>query len=166
MKEDLSYETKNMGDVSTQASTKVIKEKLYKLMNRVCVLLNGKLNGQEDFDTRLSGSTGILVACIRGYIITANVGDSRAILLTEKPDRSLKRKIVFKKRSKSINPRKDSNIESSNDTYNTIFSSYSLSRDLVPSLDIERERILNSGGEVHPSIGKFSIFPKIDFNLF
>ena len=158
-------------EVSTQASSKQETELFYKLMTELSILLNYKLNSQDNFDTQLSGSTGIIVVCMRGQLITANIGDSRAVLVTQKPIKSMKtKKKSLQKRSNSVRKpnsygrkgdlRKGSlSRKSGNGPVNKLVSekklvigSYALSRDLLPSLDCERERILDNGGEVHPSI--------------
>lgn len=67
------------------------EKKLYKLMIQLCIFLNVKLNDQQMFRTNFSGSTGIIVVCLQGKIVTANVGDSRALLITKKPHQRVKK---------------------------------------------------------------------------
>lgn len=69
-------------DLSTNDSLDTENEKMHKLMIQLCIFLNVKLNDQQLFGTRFSGSTGIIVVCMQGKILTANVGDSRALLIT------------------------------------------------------------------------------------
>lgn len=147
-------------EISTQSSSKQESEIYYKLMTELCVVLNYKLNDQTMFDTQLSGSTGIIVACIKNQLVTANIGDSRAVMITEKKKKFVNsKKISLHRRSNSnfvskntisvrkgssrkgsLNNRKYENIRKrlNMDKSETVIGSYALSRDLLPSLDIER----------------------------
>ena len=73
----------------------------------------------------MSGSTGIFIWGVNDKLVSANVGDSRAIML-----------------------QKDQG-----DTFKAV----PLSRDQVPSLPEERERIEAAGGNIRPSKGIFCL---------
>ena len=90
---------------------------------------------KENFDSKNSGTTCVLLFQISKYIICANTGDSRCILI--------KKATV----TKSINLKKILNI-----TYEN------LSKDHKPNNPEEKKRIIEKGGEVHKSkndLGKF-----------
>ena len=90
---------------------------------------------KENFDSKNSGTTCVLLFQISKYIICANTGDSRCILI--------KKATV----TKSINLKKVFNI-----TYEN------LSKDHKPNNPEEKKRIIEKGGEVHKSkndLGKF-----------
>ena len=82
------------------------------------------LSNQQKFDTYTSGTTCILILQIGKNIISANSGDSRAIL-------------IYSLNENNFNNR----------LYNTKI--FPLSLDSKPDLPSEEERIINSGGEVH-----------------
>lgn len=99
-------------------------------MKVTCTRLNKDLNENKIFDTTLNGSTGVLVMVHQGNIISANVGDSRAVLLVkpEKQPSSLPGRVYLRARQLSV--------------------------DMVPELSYERARILKTGGEIRPSFCK------------
>lgn len=76
-------------------------------------------------DTKLSGSTGVLVMAHNKKLICANVGDSRAVLYRMPADE--KAPIEF----------------------------IPMSIDQKPSDPVERQRILSHGGKIHPCRCKF-----------
>lgn len=144
-------------------------------MTQICLVLNLKLGNQSLFSTELSGSTGIIVVCLRGYIVTGNVGDSRAVLIREKQPNMFEsqKKIRLKRRSnsncvrlsgiltgrafnKSSRKRKASENLQNLNKKKTEVTAYALSRDLLPSLDQERQRIFQQGGNIRPSTDPIS----------
>jgi len=59
-----------------------LKELNYQvILTRLCCNLNAQLKSSDGFSTYLSGSTGVISFFFADQIITANVGDSRAVLL-------------------------------------------------------------------------------------
>lgn len=95
----------------------------HELLDSVCTKLNKKLRLSRA-QSFLSGSTGVLLMVHSGKIISANVGDSRAILILR--GRNEKEGVRF----------------------------VELTRDLVPLLVEEKRRILKSGGEIKRVLGK------------
>ena len=52
--------------------------------------MNQLLKLNKRIDSKLSGSTGVMVLLNKTSIVTANVGDSRAAMLVRNPDGTLK----------------------------------------------------------------------------
>lgn len=107
--------------------------------------LNYKLITCNKFDSKLSGSTGVLALVDRNKIVTANVGDSKCVILHRNP------KIFEKKKrfdTEKIN------------VFNCLrfFQIRELTKDHTPENINEKERILQSGGIVRPSMRKFLFF--------
>lgn len=61
---------------------KLCREFFPKLFKKFCLKLNSNLSKNTRINSTLSGSTGVFVWVTPAAIVTANVGDSRAILLT------------------------------------------------------------------------------------
>jgi serine/threonine protein phosphatase PrpC len=59
------------------------------LFNKVCANLNQLLKLNKRIDSKLSGSTGVMVLVNSKVIVTANVGDSRAAKLVKTKDGNL-----------------------------------------------------------------------------
>lgn len=59
---------------------KKIVDNNYNLLSNAFTSCENNLSKEVDFDTRLSGTTSILVICIGEYLICANAGDSRAMM--------------------------------------------------------------------------------------
>lgn len=116
----------NKGDYSKRDDD-FTKENYEELMTSTCIGLNKKLNKCNSFDTMLNGSTGIIVLFHNGNIVSANIGDSRAVLLFQgkKSFKSTPNLLTLKPKAISV--------------------------DQVPEIEGERERILMSGGEIRPS---------------
>jgi len=96
---------------------KIIREIFFELDNEL-------LNNEKLIDINLSGSTCILLIQIGDNIISANIGDSKAILVYE-----------------------DINVSNCADEYNK-YKSIKLSRDCTPYIETEKMRILINGGNV------------------
>ena len=96
---------------------KIIREIFFELDNEL-------LNNEKLIDINLSGSTCILLIQIGDNIISANIGDSKAILVYE-----------------------DMNVSNCADEYNK-YKSIKLSRDCTPYIETEKMRILINGGNV------------------
>lgn len=90
------------------------------LFNSACVKLNKKLKSRRSIESFLSGATGCMVMIHREKIITANIGDSRAVLYQFK----------LGKMHNELAPIR-------------------ITRDHTPTLPGEKKRILNSGGMVY-----------------
>ena len=91
----------------------------YKIIRNIFSETDKYLSIQNIFDTYTSGTTCILILQIGTKLISANIGDSRAIL-----------------------------IYSTNDFYNNT-KIFPLSLDSKPDLPLEMKRIITCGGEVH-----------------
>ena len=96
---------------------KIIREIFFELDNEL-------LNNEKLIDINLSGSTCILLIQIGDNIISANIGDSKAILVYE-----------------------DINVSNCADEYNK-YKSIKLSRDCTPYIETEKMRIIMNGGNV------------------
>ena len=96
---------------------KIIREIFFELDNEL-------LNNEKLIDINLSGSTCILLIQIGDNIISANIGDSKAILVYE-----------------------DINVSNCAGEYNK-YKSIKLSRDCTPYIETEKMRILINGGNV------------------
>ena len=96
---------------------KIIREIFFELDNEL-------LNNEKLIDINLSGSTCILLIQIGDNIISANIGDSKAILVYE-----------------------DMNVSNCADEYNK-YKSIKLSRDCTPYIETEKMRIIMNGGNV------------------
>jgi len=96
---------------------KIIREIFFELDNEL-------LNNEKLIDINLSGSTCILLIQIGDNIISANIGDSKAILVYE-----------------------DTNVSNCADEYNK-YKSIKLSRDCTPYIETEKMRIIMNGGNV------------------
>lgn len=102
------------------------KDDYDELLTMTCKELDFRLRNYKMVDTLLNGSTGIIVLVHNGNIISANVGDSRAVLFVRGANVSTQKRAVLKPKPISI--------------------------DQVPSIDSERDRILRAGGEIRPSL--------------
>lgn len=96
----------------------------YQLIKDIFSQIDICLSLQKDFDTEKSGCTCILILQIGSKIISANIGDSRAILVYSNSQNLFKTK------------------------------TFPLSLDSKPDLPSELKRIINCGGEVHKNINK------------
>ena len=96
---------------------KIIREIFFELDNEL-------LNNEKLIDINLSGSTCILLIQIGDNIISANIGDSKAILVYE-----------------------DMNVSNCADEYNK-YKRIKLSRDCTPYIETEKMRIIMNGGNV------------------
>ena len=96
---------------------KIIREIFFELDNEL-------LNNEKLIDINLSGSTCILLIQIGDNIISANIGDSKAILVYE-----------------------DINVSNCADEYNK-YKRIKLSRDCTPYIETEKMRIIMNGGNV------------------
>ena len=96
---------------------KIIREIFFELDNEL-------LNNEKLIVINLSGSTCILLIQIGDNIISANIGDSKAILVYE-----------------------DINVSNCADEYNK-YKSIKLSRDCTPYIETEKMRIIMNGGNV------------------
>ena len=96
----------------------------YQLIKDIFSQIDICLSLQKDFDTVKSGCTCILILQIGSKIISANIGDSRAILVYSNSQNLFKTK------------------------------TFPLSLDSKPDLPSELKRIINCGGEVHKNINK------------
>ena len=96
----------------------------YQLIKDIFSQIDICLSLQKDFDTEKSGCTCILILQIGSKIISANIGDSRAILVYSNSQNLFKTK------------------------------AFPLSLDSKPDLPSELKRIINCGGEVHKNINK------------
>ena len=94
----------------------------YRLIKDIFSQMDICLSLQKNFDTNKSGCTCVLIMQLGVKIICANIGDSRAILI----------------------------YSNSSNLFNTKI--FPLSLDSKPDLPSEKERIINSGGEVHKKI--------------
>ena len=59
------------------------------MFNNAFQSLNNLLKENKRIDSKLSGSTGVMVLVSNRKIISANVGDSRAAILVRNPDGNL-----------------------------------------------------------------------------
>lgn len=109
------------------------------MMEGICVEINYNLITEEKINTQLSGSTGVIALIDRNKIVTANIGDSKCVLLHQNPK-------IFEK-GKKINYDK---IHSFNCL--KFFQVRELTKDHVPENILEKERILKAGGIVRPSM--------------
>lgn len=112
------------------------------MMESVCIELNYALITNSKFDTKLSGSTGVIALIDRNKVVVANVGDSRCVLLHQNPK-------VFEK-GRKFNMDK---IQSFNCL--KFYQVRELTKDQTPVDIREKERILRSGGVVRPSMCKY-----------
>lgn len=117
-------------ETSEKTEIKFEKEDYEELMKNTCLRLNDKLNSSHSVDTLLNGSTGIIVFIHNGNIVSANVGDSRAVLYFK-----------GKQTVKTI-------------TSVPLLRCKPISIDQVPEIPGERDRILRVGGEIRPSYRK------------
>ena len=98
----------------------------FEIIKKIVINADNALK-EQDIDSRTSGTTCVLVIHIGEHIICANTGDSRAVLIfDEKDDEELNYLKVFP-----------------------------LSIDSKPEIPSERERIINSGGDVEKIRNKF-----------
>lgn len=118
-----------------------IKKEYVEMMESVCIELNYSLITNSKFDTKLSGSTGVLALIDRNKVVVANVGDSRCVILHQNPK-------VFEK-GRKFNMDK---IQSFNCL--KFYQIRELTKDQTPEDIREKERILRSGGIVRPSMRK------------
>jgi serine/threonine protein phosphatase PrpC len=97
----------------------------YSLIKRTYEKVDEELSKQQNFNANFSGTTCIIVFQIGNYLISANVGDSRAIIIS-------------------------SNYPFSDDDENNFKNAkiFELSRDQKPNLPEEKKRIEASGGIV------------------
>lgn len=100
-----------------------LKLDYYELLDSVCTKLNQKLRHSR-IQSFLSGSTGVMLMAHDGKIITANVGDSRAVLFVKK----------------------------SKDTH--FLKEIELTVDHTPSIPSEKRRVIKAGGEIKRVLGK------------
>ena len=113
-----------------------LKENNYQIIKQAFILIDNHLKSQN-FDSKESGSTCVLVVQIGNHLICANVGDSRAIaVFSENNDKNLNQ-----------------------------LNAIPLSIDYKPDMPEERNRILMSGGLVEQAtnclgvkMGPFRIF--------
>jgi len=96
-----------------------VKEAVIKTNKELCV---------QEFDTKYSGSTLVLVLLIGKLVVCGNVGDSRAVLASQRLKNGGK-----------------------------VWIATPLSRDHKPDLPDEQERILNSNGRIDSFKGIFSV---------
>lgn len=61
-----------------------------RVFTELCVSMNNILKKNVYVDTKLSGSTGVMVLCQKGKLVCANVGDSGAILYLNEPQTGLR----------------------------------------------------------------------------
>lgn len=122
----------------------LLKIEYVELMESTCVELNYNLITNTNFETNLSGSTGVLALIDRNKLITANVGDSKCVILHQNPK-------IFES-GKKINPDKIN-------TFNCLrfFQVRELTKDHTPENIHEKDRVLKSGGVVRPSMCKKKI---------
>jgi len=113
-----------------------LKENNYQIIKQAFILIDNQLKSQN-FDSKESGSTCVLVVQIGNHLICANVGDSRAIAVFDENN------------DKNLNQLK----------------AIPLSIDYKPDMPEERNRILMSGGLVEQAtnclgvkMGPFRIF--------
>ena len=114
----------------------ILRQNNYQIINQAFIAVDNKLQAQN-FDSKESGSTCVLIIHIGNHIICANVGDSRAIaVFDEKNDGNL-----------------------------NYLKSFPLSIDYKPDLPEEKNRILMSGGWVEQiknsfgeGIGPYRVF--------
>lgn len=104
------------------AESDIEKVNFHHWLKATCLRLDELLVAEKSVETYLSGSTGIISVTYKSRIVTANVGDSRAILI--------------KKEGKDG------------------FKGIALSRDLKPTIEEEKQRIIDSGGEVKQYLSK------------
>ena len=123
---------------------RILTEFNYKIIKEIFSETDNYLYNQQNFDTYVSGTTCVLILQIGNKIICANSGDSRAILIYSTNYNNYKN-------SKEINNTKI----------------VPLSLDSKPDLPSEKERIINSGGEVHKGknrkgklVGPMRVFAK------
>lgn len=130
LKKDELENGENEGKYDGLVNKKQLMEFDYlKMFDTACRKLNSKLTARKNIESFLSGATGCMVMIHRGLIISANIGDSRAVLYQFKS-----------KTSKNLAPIR-------------------ITRDHTPNIATEKQRILNSGGKVYKMKSKhFSKF--------
>ena len=126
---------------------RILTEFNYKIIKEIFSETDNYLYNQQNFDTYVSGTTCVLILQIGNKIICANSGDSRAILINS---------------TKNTNY---NNCKNSKEINNTKIIPLSL--DSKPDLPSEKQRIINSGGEVHKGknrkgklVGPMRVFAK------
>ena len=126
----LEVEFHNISGIKKLNDTEKIYSKLssndFEIIKKIIINADIALKDQ-DIDSRTSGTTCVLVIHVGEHIICANTGDSRAVLVfDEKDDEELNYLKVFP-----------------------------LSIDSKPEIPSEKERIINSGGDVEKIRNKF-----------
>ena len=126
----IEVEFNNISGIKKLNDTEKIYSKLssndFEIIKNIIINADNVLKEQE-IDSRTSGTTCVLVIHIGEHIICANTGDSRAVLVfDEKDDEELNYLKVFP-----------------------------LSIDSKPEIPSEKERIINSGGDVEKIRNKF-----------
>ena len=76
-----SYLVHNLRDIFALKDSEAGPSEYTKSLTETCHILNNMLKKSVYVDTKLSGSTGIIVTVDKDKIVCANVGDSRAVLL-------------------------------------------------------------------------------------
>lgn len=126
----LEVEFHNISAIKKLNETEKIYSKLssnnFEIIKKIIINADNALK-EQNIDSRTSGTTCVLVIHVGEHIICANTGDSRAVLVfDEKDDEELKYLKVFP-----------------------------LSIDSKPEIPSEKERIINSGGDVEKIRNKF-----------
>ena len=130
----------NKNDLNEEIIYKKLTKNNFTFIKNTFIQFDKKLQN-ENFDSNQSGTTCILIFQISKYLICANTGDSRCILI---------------KKSSYIN---------NNKIYNLTYEN--LSKDHKPNNPNEKKRIIEKGGEVHQDLnsdgdfeGVFRIYEK------
>ena len=127
------------------------------ILSAICQELNFHLVHYKKIDTTLSGSTGVICLIDRDRVVTANVGDSKAVLIT----RSLKVLKAKNEKGGEMNGggrRQRRRIKRGNRGAAPgrkpahEYGVRELTRDHNPSLAQEKARILEAGGVIRPSM--------------
>ena len=133
----LEVEFNNISGIKKLNDTEKIYSKLssndFEIIKNIIINADNVLKEQE-IDSRTSGTTCVLVIHVGEHIICANTGDSRAVLVfDEKDDEELNYLKVFP-----------------------------LSIDSKPEIPSEKERIINSGGDVEKIRNKLEFLSNED----